>query len=101
MDRSAVIYLISETFEADNVGVLVPTETKRKVYANVTSVTAEEWFNGGRNGLNPDLRFRMFKYDYQGEEVIEYLGKRYAVYRTYEARNDVLELYVERKKGDE
>lgn len=70
------------------------------VYANVTSVSADEWFEGGRNGLNPDLRFRMFKFEYHGEEIIEYKGQRYAVYRTYEARNDILELYVERKQGD-
>lgn len=100
MDRSSVIYLISETFTQNNIGVLVPTESRRMVYANVTSVSADEWFEGGRNGLNPDLRFRMFKFEYHGEEIIEYKGQRYAVYRTYEARNDILELYVERKQGD-
>lgn len=100
MDRSSVIYLISETFTQNSIGVLVPTESRRMVYANVTSVSADEWFEGGRNGLNPDLRFRMFKFEYHGEEIIEYKGQRYAVYRTYEARNDILELYVERKQGD-
>lgn len=100
MDRSSVIYLISETFTQNNIGVLVPTESRRMVYANVTSVSADEWFEGGRNGLNPDLRFRMFKFEYHGEEIIEYKGQRYAVYRTYEARNDILELYVEKKQGD-
>lgn len=101
MDRSSVIYLIGEAFEQNSIGAQVPTETRRMVFANVTSVSADEWFEGGRNGLNPELRFRMFKYDYHGEEIIEYKGQRYAVYRTYEARNDILELYVERKKGDQ
>ena len=101
MDRSSVIYLIDEEFEVDEMGVQTPEESMRKVYANVTSVSGSEWFEGGRNGLNPDLKFRIFKYDYAGEEIIEYNSNRYAVYRTYEARNDILELYVERKKGDQ
>lgn len=101
MDRSAVVYLIVETWTQDEYGVQVPTETKRQVYANVTSVSADEWFEGGRNGLNPELRFRLFKYDYNGEEILEYNSQRYAVYRTYETRNDIIELYAERKKGDQ
>ena len=99
MDRSTPIYLVKETYAADQYGVLQPTTTKRLVYANVTSVTGSEWFEGGRNGLNPEYRMRMFAPDYEGEEVVEYNGVLYAIYRTYQARTDVIELYVEKKKG--
>ena len=71
MDRSTPIYLVSESFEEDAYGVLQPTPVKRLVYANVTSVTGAEWFEGGRNGLNPEYRVRMFAPDYQGEEIVE------------------------------
>lgn len=101
MDRSTPIYLISRTYSEDEYGVLQSAESSRLVYANVTSVTASEWFEGGRNGLNPELRIRMFAPDYQGEEIVELNYKRYAVYRTYHARTDIIELYVQRKKGDE
>ena len=37
----------------------------------------------------------MFAYDYEGEKIVEYQGKRYAVYRTYLGRDDTLELYVQ------
>ena len=100
MDRSSVIYLVSETYEKNQYGVLIPTVTKRKVFANVTSVTATEWFEGGRNGLNPELRMRVFAPEYHGEEVVQFNGKYYAIYRTYMARDDVLDLYVERTKGE-
>lgn len=100
MDRSSVIYLVSETYTKNQYGVLIPTVTKRKVFANVTSVTATEWFEGGRNGLNPELRIRVFAPEYHGEEVVQFNGKYYAIYRTYMARDDVLELYVERKQGE-
>lgn len=101
MDRSTPIYLVAETHTMDDYGVHQPTETVRKVYANVTSVTGAEWFEGGRNGLNPEYRMRIFSYDYQNEEILEYNGARYAIYRTYLSGNDILELYVEKRKGNE
>lgn len=101
MDRSTPIYLVSETYTEDSYGVLQPTTSKRTVYANVSSVTQSEWFEGGRNGLNPEYRMIMFAPDYQGEKIVEYNGRQYAIYRTYQARTDVLELYVERRKGEE
>lgn len=101
MDRSTVVYLIGHTYTEDAYGVLQPTQTRSKVYTNVTSVSASEWYEGGRNGLNPEYRVRMFKYDYHGEDVLELNGKQYAIYRRYEDRGDVLDLYVERRKGQE
>lgn len=100
MDRSDVIYLISESYVQDDYGILQPQAERRKVYANVTSVTGTEWFEGGRNGINPEYRFRIFAPDYQKEKIIEYKGNLYTVYRTYIARNDILELYVQRKQGN-
>ena len=69
------------------------------MFCNVASVTANEFFEGGRNGLNPQFRMTMFNGDYNGERILEYSGSRYAIYRTYLARNDQLELYVERQGG--
>jgi hypothetical protein len=65
----------------------------------VGSITQSEFYEGGRNGLNPEYRFTVFFADYEDETIIEYKGKRYSVYRTYLPRNDRLELYVERKGG--
>lgn len=99
MDRSDIIDLINQTMAKNEYGVWSPEETKRTVFVKVDSVTASEFFDGGRNGLNPEYRFTMFGGDYQGEKVVEYNGERFAVYRTYKAKNDMIELYVERKGG--
>ena len=80
-------------------GVWLPIETKRQVFCQVDSITQSEYFEAGRNGLNPAYRFRIFMGDYADEETIEYKGQRYAVYRTYLRRDDNIELYVERKGG--
>ena len=99
MDRSDVIKLISSTKTQDEYGVWKETLTERQVFCNVTSISAAEFFEGGRNGLNPSYRMIVFDGDYQGETMLKYNGKTYAIYRTYRSRNDELELYVERKGG--
>ena len=99
MDRSNVIKLISSTKSQDDYGIWKETLSERTVYCNVQSVTQSEFFEGGRNGLNPEYRITMFFGDYNGESMVEHEGKIYAVYRTYKRRNDTLELYVEQKGG--
>lgn len=101
MNRSAVAYLITESFLQNDYGVYERTTEKKKVYVDVTSVTAQEWFEGGRNGLNPQFRFTMFSHDYSGEQIIEYKGIQYSIYRTYLRKADLIELYAEKRKGNE
>jgi hypothetical protein len=43
--------------------------------------------------------FRVFFADYEGERLLEYNGKRYGIYRTYNNGSDEVELYAERKGG--
>ena len=83
----------------DEYGRWVATPTAKEVFCQVDSITRAEFFDGGRNGLNPELKFTMFFGDYNGESVVEYAGNTYSVYRTYLRRTDIIELYVERKGG--
>ncbi|WP_406022944.1 phage head closure protein [Succinivibrio sp.] len=99
MDRSDVINLISESRTQDDYGRWIATKTSKQVMCQVDSITRAEFFEGGRNGLNPEFKFTMFFGDYSGESIVEYQGKTYAVYRTYLRRTDIIELYVERKGG--
>lgn len=101
MNKSSVAYLVSESYTQNNYGVLEKEETKQKVFVDVSSVSSAEWFEGGRNGLNPQYRFTMFSFDYQGEKIIEYNSKQYTIYRTYSRKVDEIELYTELKKGNE
>ena len=99
MDRSEVITLIAITRTQDANGVWRESESSRDVFCQVDSVTRAEFFDGGRNGLNPEYRFTMFFGDYEGEQTAVYKGNAYAVYRTFHGRTDTIELYVERKGG--
>lgn len=99
MDRSTPIMLLSITKAQDAYGVWVESSTSRMVFCQVDSVTRAEFFDGGRNGLNPEYRMTMFFGDYNGEKLLSYNGQTYSVYRTYQGKNDTIELYVERKGG--
>ena len=99
MDRSNVISLIAYNQTQDVFGVWGKTITKTKVYCNVVSVSQAEWYEGSRNGLNPQFRFTVFRYDYHGEQAVEYNNVTYTIYRTYVGRNETIDLYCELKKG--
>lgn len=101
MDKSNVCYLITETQTQDAYGVMQPTQEERMVYCNVTSVTQREWFEGGRIGLNPEYRITMFAYDYEGEQLLKLNDVIYTIYRTYITNTDDIELYVQRKTGND
>lgn len=95
-----VINLISIEQTQDDYGVPRKTEVPREVFCQAYSVTRQEFFEGGRNGLNPSMVFKMFAPDYHGESIVEYNGQRYGVYRTYFVPGeDYMEIYVERKGG--
>lgn len=93
-----VILLVSIEQTQNAYGVWEKTETTRQVFCKVSSVSQSEFFEAGRNGLNPEWRFVVFGADYGDEETVIYKNKRYGVYRTYRD-GDFIELYVERKGG--
>lgn len=101
MKKSDVAYLIVDSYTQNEFGVMVKDTIKHKVFVRVSSVNGQEWFEGGRNGLNPQYRFITFAHDYHGEKVIEYNGVNYSIYRTYQTSVDEIELYAELKKGNE
>lgn len=91
--------LITVTYRDDEYGVPEKIEEEREVYGHYDSLTATEVFDGGRNGLNPELRFTMLELDYRDETILVRGDKRYGVYRTYRPGNGKVELYCERKGG--
>lgn len=101
MDRSIVFYLLTTTEWQDELKQWQRTVEKREVFGQLSSVTANEFFAGGQNGFKPEFRIVMFEPDYHGEDNLEYDGKVYSVYRTYHAKNDMIELYCEKRAGDE
>lgn len=95
---TGVLTLIKEAVTTDKYGREKVTESDRDIYCKVDSVSQTEFYAAANTELQPDYRFTVFFGDYEGEDICEYEGTRYAIYRTYR-RGDDLELYVERKVG--
>ena len=93
-----VITLIKQTATTGSYGIEVITEAEKEIYCKVDSISQSEYYAAADTELNPEHRFTIFFGDYDGEEVCEFRGNRYAIYRTYR-EGDNLELYVERKVG--
>ena len=95
-----VIELLTSILSTDAYGVQRQTLESCEIFARVASVTRNEFFEGGRAGLNPEAMFVVFHGDYGGQTLIRWQGKTYAVYRTYHVPGtDDLELYVQREGG--
>ena len=99
MDRSDIVTLYADAVSYNDYGVAVKQRTSKDVYCSVRSVTRAEFFDAGRAGLNPEYQISMFFGDYNGETLVGYKGRMYSVYRTYQAKNDTVEVYVERRTG--
>lgn len=95
---SDVLNLISESFTTDKYGNQVATETKTEVFCEVYSITQNEFYSAGKEGFRPSFRFDVFFDDYADQQIVEYNGKRYSIYRTYR-NNDTMELYAEMRVG--
>ena len=95
-----VLTLISTTKTQDAHGVWRETPQPRTVYCQAHSITRAEFFDAGRNGLNPEMMVTMFYGDYRGERTCRYRGQGFAIYRTYKAESsDYIELYLQREGG--
>ena len=99
MGRDHVAYLISTTHKPDAIGQQVPVETRREVFCESGGIRQSEWFSAGQKRLKPQFMLTVFYDDYGGERLVEVDGVRYGIYRTYPAKHDKLELYLEKKGG--
>lgn len=99
MTKLREISLITETETLDGLNQPTITETPKSIIAVVNSVTRAEFFQGRQGGITPDISFVISAFDYSGEKVVKYDGKKYAIYRTYEADEDTVELYCQVEGG--
>ncbi len=95
-----LISLIRETVKNDEYGVSRTILEYRDVFCKSNSVTRSEYYQAGRNGLNPEMEFTVNFAEYEGERSLLWNGQRYAIYRTYhQPGTDYMELYVRREGG--
>lgn len=96
-----VIKFITYNSNKNSYGVVEKTEVlSDDIFCKVEAVGGKEFFRAGQNKINPEYKITTFHGNYSGENLLEYNGKRYTIYRHYRAPNsDYVELYTEEKIG--
>ena len=75
--------LISTTYTENEMGDMIPVETRLVVLCDVQSVTRAEHYSAAANGPKPSIVFVLNKFEYEGQKDVEYEGIRYNVDRSY------------------
>lgn len=92
--------MIGETVDPDAIGNQRPVETRTTILCSVKSAGRNDFYSGAAAGLRPEYVFTVHAYEYGGERIVEFEGKRYRVIRTYQTGIEEIELTVERVIGN-
>lgn len=93
MNRAYKIKLVKLSYFPDAIGQLVPSETYTEPFAIIRDVSRTE-SERPVEGLRPSKVFDLLMTEYDGEDIIEFQGERYTVYRTYLRDDARIELYT-------
>ena len=94
------LILISEETTYDEIGNPVVVETRNRVLCNVNSIGGREFYDAAAQGLKPEIEFVIHRYEYNGEQKVEFKGRSYTVIRTYATNFEEIELTCEKDVGD-
>lgn len=82
MEYIQPLKLIQLTPITDTIGNITFNETTTNVFCRENVVGSREFYNATAVGITPTAELQLRKVEYNGQEVVEYNGKRYAVIRT-------------------
>lgn len=97
--RHDVVKLISAVTEQDATGQYITTESAMEVQASVKSVSRYEWAQAAIAGVTAAACLLVADANYSGEQIAEWRGARYAIYRVYERDDNFTELYLRAEAG--
>lgn len=84
-----------------SVGASADDDVEKEVFASVDPVGRDEFNAAGEAGMKAEYKFTVWAAEYDGEEEVEYNGRRLSIYRTYGARrDDKTELYTAERAGN-
>lgn len=78
---------------------LIGPKQSTTVWCGRLSVSTAAFYHYGEKGLKPDILLAIHTEEYAGEEIMEFNGVRYAITRTYERPDGLVELTGTRKAG--
>lgn len=90
--------LVSVSFKSDDMGQQIEIRTSTEVpIIRVEPIYQKEFYAANQQGIRPSIKLVISNLNYDGEEELEYMGKKYTVIRTQNPKLDELEMICERK----
>lgn len=96
-----VILIGRGTYIEDALGQQVPEEKETTVFCCRDPVARQEFYYAGQNGIKVSEILVVHPYEYNGEKVVVFNGRRLHVLKTYSINTEELELTCIEKLGDE
>jgi len=96
MRRDQVIYLIPTVPGKNKMGDAIRIPGKpRRILAEKKSIRQSEFYQAAVTDYKPELTFVIWPHEFDGESILEYKGKHYNIFRTFEKDMKNLELICE------
>lgn len=77
---------------------VIITLGNNEVFAKRYSISQREHYESAIQGLEPEYRFDIWFFEYNGVKELEYNGVKYAIYRTFQ-KGEYIELYTQKQLG--
>ena len=94
------VVLISAKYTEDELGQPVATETKLTVCCCRQPTPRQEVYFARQSGIEVNETLIIHPYEYSGENVVDFNGKRLHVIKVYQKGIEELELTCAEKTGD-
>lgn len=83
-----VIYLLQAKNLTNDIGDPIKTLEKKKRFAEKLEIGQREFYQAAATGLKPEIKFVIWKWEYNDEMYFEYKGRNYKIIKTYERKID-------------
>lgn len=83
----------------DECTLVGPHKEETTVFCGRLSVSSQDFYGAGEKSLKPDVILVIYAEEYGGEDVFIFGDKKFAVLRTYERTDGLLEITGTRKVG--
>lgn len=89
-----------EGFTDDALGQQIPIQKETVVYCNRSPVSRQEFYLAGQNDIRVSEILVVHPYEYGGENLVLFRGRKLRVVKTYEISMEELELTCTERLGD-
>ncbi len=87
-----IILIGKEQVKDNEIGDMIRGPKKREVYGEEVQIYGSTFFQAAAVGMKLEKVLKIWKFDYEDEQYLEYKGVKYKIVKKYETKDEKLEL---------